>query len=389
VLAQTPRYGDEHEDFRASWRAFLDRHVVPHVVAWEDDGVPRELFARAGAGGFLGLQVPEAYGGAGVSDFRFNAILAEEAHRVGAASVALAITLHNDVVLPYLLDAGNDEQRARWLPGAVSGELVLAVAMTEPGTGSDLAAIATTARRDGEHYVVNGAKTFITNGLNADLVVTAVKTDPAQRHRGLSLVVVERGMDGFTRGPRLRKIGLHGQDTAELFLEDVRVPVANRLGEEGQGFGLLTGNLAQERLSIAIGAVAAARAGLDWTISYVRARHAFGAPIGTLQNTRFVLADCATEVEVGQAYVERCMERLANGALSVEAAAAAKLWCTELQGRVLDRCLQLFGGYGYMAEYPIGRAFADARVSRIYGGANEVMREIVGRSLALGGRAGA
>ena len=383
MLGELTRYGDEHEDFRASWRTFLARHVVPNLEAWEADGVPHALFERAGADGFLGLQVPAEHGGAGVTDFRFNAILAEEAHRVGAASVALGITLHNDVVLPYILDCGDDEQRARWLPGAVSGELVLAVAMTEPGTGSDLAGIATTARRDDDGYVVNGTKTFITNGLNADLVVTAVRTDPAQRHRGLSLVVVERGMEGFTRGPRLRKLGLHAQDTAELFLDDVRVPVANRLREEGAGFALLTGNLAQERLSIAVGGVAAARAALEWTVAHVREREAFGAPIGALQNTRFVLADCAVEVDVGQAYLERCFAQLERGELTVETAAAAKLWCTELQGRVVGRCLQLFGGYGYMSEYPIARAYADARVSRIYGGANEIMRELIGRSLAL------
>jgi alkylation response protein AidB-like acyl-CoA dehydrogenase len=384
-LAAEPSYDDVHADFRKSWRTFLERHVAPHVDEWEQAGiVPRELFQRAGRDGFLGLQVPEEYGGVGVDDFRFNAIIAEEAHRLGAAGVSLGITLHNDIVLPYLLDYATEEQRRRWLPGVVAGDLILAVAMTEPGTGSDLAAITTSAVQDRHDYVVNGTKTFITNGVNADLVVTAVRTDRTQRHRGISLLVLERGMSGFTSGRKLQKIGLHSQDTAELFFESVRVPEANLLGEEGLGFHYLTANLAQERLSIAVSAVAAARAALDWTIAHVRERRTFGKPIGVHQNTRFVLADCATEIDVAQAYIERCMADLKRGELTGETAAGAKLWCTELQGRVMDRCVQLFGGYGYMSEYPIARAYADARVTRIYGGANEIMREIVARSLALG-----
>jgi alkylation response protein AidB-like acyl-CoA dehydrogenase len=379
-----PRYEDEHEDFRESWRTFLTREVVPHLEQWERDGmVPLELFAKAGAGSFLGIGIPEEHGGAGVKDFRFNAVLAEEAHRVGAGGVALGITLHTDVCLPYVTEYGSPEQQARWLPAIAAGERILAVAMTEPGIGSDLAAMKTTARRDGDHYLVDGAKTFITNGISGDLVITAVKTDPSERHRGISLLMLERGMEGFSRGRKLEKIGLHTQDTAELFFAGVAVPVGNRLGAEGSGFHGLTANLPQERLSIAIAGVAAARAALAWTIDYVRERHAFGAPIGALQNTRFTLADCTTEVDVGQAFVERCMQRLNAGVLTATEAASAKLWCTELQGRVIDRCLQLFGGYGYMTEYPIARAYADARVSRIYGGANEIMREIVGRSLQL------
>jgi alkylation response protein AidB-like acyl-CoA dehydrogenase len=378
-------YEPEHADFRESWRAFLDREAVPHADAWEREGiVPRAFFAAAGAAGFLGMAVPEAYGGAGVEDFRFNAVIAEEAQALGLGGVALGVTLHNDICLPYFLEYCTDEQRERWLPGIVRGELITAIAMTEPGTGSDLAAIASTALREDDHYRVNGSKTFITNGINADLVITAVKTDPAQRHAGLSLVVLERGMEGFERGRNLEKIGQHSQDTAELFFQDVRVPVANRLGEEGQGFRYLTANLAQERLSIGLSALAAARAGLDWAIAYVRERRAFGAPIGTLQNTRFVLADCHAEVEVGTTYADRCVEALNAGELTAEDAAAAKLWLTEMQGRVLDRCLQLFGGYGYVTEYPIARAYADARITRIYGGTSEIMKEIVGRSLRLG-----
>ncbi|MCU0258222.1 MAG: acyl-CoA dehydrogenase family protein [Solirubrobacteraceae bacterium] len=378
-------YEPEHADFRESWRAFLQREAVPHADAWEREGiVPRAFFAAAGAAGFLAMGVPEAFGGAGVTDFRFNAVIAEEAQALGLGGVALGVTLHNDICLPYFLEYCTDEQRERWLPGIVSGELITAIAMTEPGTGSDLASIAATAHREDGHYRVNGSKTFITNGINADLVITAVKTDPSQRHAGLSLVVLERGMEGFERGRNLEKIGQHSQDTAELFFQDVLVPVENRLGEEGQGFRYLTANLAQERLSIGLSALAAARAGVQWTVEYVRERRAFGAPIGALQNTRFVLAECHTEVEVGTAYADRCVEALEAGELTAEDAAAAKLWLTELQGRVLDRCLQLFGGYGYVTEYPIARAYADARITRIYGGTSEIMKEIVGRSLRLG-----
>jgi alkylation response protein AidB-like acyl-CoA dehydrogenase len=378
-------YEPEHADFRESWRAFLQREAVPHADAWEREGiVPRAFFAAAGAAGFLAMGVPEAFGGAGVTDFRFNAIIAEEAQALGLGGVALGVTLHNDICLPYFLEYCTDEQRERWLPGIVSGELITAIAMTEPGTGSDLAGIAATALREDGHYRVNGSKTFITNGINADLVITAVKTDPAQRHAGLSLVVIERGMEGFERGRNLEKLGQHSQDTAELFFQDVLVPVENLLGAEGQGFRQLTANLAQERLSIGLSALAAARAGVDWAVAYVRERKAFGAPIGALQNTRFMLAECHTEVEVGTAYADRCVEALNAGELTAEDAAAAKLWLTEMQGRVLDRCLQLFGGYGYVTEYPIARAYADARITRIYGGTSEIMKEIVGRSLRLG-----
>jgi alkylation response protein AidB-like acyl-CoA dehydrogenase len=277
----------------------------------------------------------------------------------------------------------SDDQKARWLPGIASGELITAVAMTEPGMGSDLGALRTTARADGDSYVVDGSKTFITNGINSDLVVTAVKTDPTQRHRGISLLVLERGMPGFERGRNLDKIGQHSQDTAELFFTGVRVPVANRLGEEGKGFAYLVGELPQERLSIAVSAVAAARTALDWTLEYVKQRTAFGQPVGSFQNSKFRLAEIATEVDVAQHYLDACVRALGVGELTAEDAAKAKWWTTELQGRVVDACVQLHGGYGYMTEYPIARAYLDARVTRIYGGTTEIMKEIVGRSLGL------
>jgi alkylation response protein AidB-like acyl-CoA dehydrogenase len=380
-------FDDLHEDFRASFRTFLEREVIGEdgrYGEWERSGiVPREVFARAGAGGFLAMAVPAAYGGAGADDFRLNLVIGEEAQRVGVGSFGLGITLHNDICLPYFLTYCDEQQRRRWLPGIASGELITALAMTEPQIGSDLAAMSTSARRDGDHYVVNGAKTFITNGINADLVITAVKTDPSERHRGISLMVIERGVEGFARGRNLEKIGQHAQDTAELSFTDVHVPVANLLGDEGQGFLYLVSNLPQERLSIAASAVAAAEAALSWTLDYVRERKAFGQPIGSFQNSRFTLAELHGEVEIARVFIDRCAEALNAGELTPEQAATAKWWATDLQGRVVDRCLQLFGGYGYVLEYPIARAFADARVTRIYGGANEIMKEIVGRSLGL------
>ena len=333
--------------------------------------------------GFAGMAIPERYGGAGIDDFRFNVVIGEEAALAQVGGFALGLTLHNDVCLPYLLTYANDEQRDRWLPAIARGELILAIAMTEPDTGSDLAGIKTTAIRSGDHYLLNGAKTFITNGINADLIIVAVKTDPGERHRGVSLLLVERGMDGFERGRNLEKIGQHSQDTAELFFDAVAVPRANLLGDEGAGFGYLMSNLAQERLSIAIGALGAARAGLATTLEYVRGRQAFGQPIGAFQNTRFQMAECHAEIEVAQTYLDRCVEALGVRELTPEDAAIAKWWCTELQGRVLDRCVQMHGGYGFMAEYPIARAWADARATRIFGGTNEIMREIIGRSLGL------
>jgi alkylation response protein AidB-like acyl-CoA dehydrogenase len=373
---------DEHDQFRRSFREFVRREVTPNFLEWERAGiVPRDLFQVAGSHGFLGMAVPPELGGGGVRDFRFNAIITEELMYAGHNGVVLCFSTHNDVCLPYLLELTTGEQQQRWLPGVGSGDLVTAIAMTEPHTGSDLANIATTALRDGDHYVVNGAKTFITNGINADLVITAVKTDPTKRHAGVSLLVIERGMAGFERGRRLEKLGLHCQDTAELFFHDVRVPIANRLGEEGEGFAYLTRNLAQERLGIALAGVAAARAALSWTIDYVKHRSAFGVRIADFQNTRFVLAELETEAEIGEVYVDRCIEALNAGDLSAEEAAKAKWWCTELQKRTVDRCVQLHGGYGYMLEYPIARAYADARITTIYGGTTEIMKEIVGRAV--------
>jgi len=375
----------EHDDFRQSFRTFLEREIVPHHDRWDDDGiVPLEAFRAAGGHGFLGMAVPEEFGGAGVEDFRFNVVIGEEVQRAGVSGFGLGITLHNDICLPYFLEYCTDEQRRRWLPGIVSGELITAIAMTEPGIGSDLASMSTRALSAGDVYLVNGAKTFITNGINAELVITAVKTDPALRHRGISLIVVEGGTPGFERGRNLEKLGQHAQDTAELFFDDAQVPAENLLGDPGAGFGYLVANLAQERLSIAVAAVAAAQAALEWTVAYVLERKAFGQPVGTFQHSRFTLAELRTEVDIAQVFVDRCTEALAAGELTVEDAAEAKWWCTELQGRVMDRCVQLHGGYGYMLEYPIARAYADARITRIYGGTTEIMKEIVGRSMGLG-----
>ena len=377
-------FEEEHDSFRASFRRFLEAEACPNLAEWERDGiVSRDIYAKAAEFGFVAMAVPERYGGPGVDDFRFNVVIGEEASLAGVYGLALGLTLNNDVCVPYLLSYATEEQRERWLPGVAAGTSILAIAMTEPGTGSDLAGIATRALRSGDHYLLNGAKTFITNGINADLVIVAAKTDPGERHRGISLLVVERGMEGFERGRNLEKIGQHSQDTAELFFNDVAVPAENLLGEEGEGFRYLVSNLAQERVSIAVSALATARAGLAATLEYVGGREAFGKPISSFQNTRFQLADCHAEIEVAQAYLDRCVEALGVRELTPEDAAVAKLWCTEVQGRVLDRCVQMHGGYGYMAEYPIARLWADARATRIFGGTNEIMREIIGRSLGL------
>jgi alkylation response protein AidB-like acyl-CoA dehydrogenase len=379
-------YDDDHRAFGEAFRAFIDKSILPNYLEWENDGItPREVFVEAGASGFLGMAVPEQYGGGGVDDFRFNQILNEQIADAGVTGSGLGISLHNDTCLPYLLSFATDEQKQRWLPGVASGQLVTAVAMTEPGAGSDLAGLRTTARRDGDHYVVNGAKTFITNGINADLVITAVKTgsDPGNRRGGMSLLILERGMPGFERGRNLHKLGLHSQDTSELSFTDVRVPVANRLGEEGAGFGQLTQKLPQERLSIAVSALAEANAAFAETVQYVRDRKAFERPIATFQNTKFVLADLATDLDLAQAYVDRCVDRLNAGELDGADSAKAKYYCTELQGRVMDRCLQLHGGYGFMSEYPISRRYADARVTRIYGGTSEIMKTVISKSIGL------
>jgi alkylation response protein AidB-like acyl-CoA dehydrogenase len=382
-------YDTDHDAFRDAFRAFVEKEVVPRAEEWDAAGiVDRDLFRSAGESGFLGFEVDEAHGGGGARDYRFNAILTEELLRTGNAASGLGLTLHTDICLPYFLAYCNHEQRDRWLPGIASGELITAIAMTEPGIGSDLASMTTTAIRDGDGedavYVVNGAKTFITNGINSDLVIVAAKTDPSQRHKGMSLIVVERGMSGFERGRNLDKLGQHAQDTAELFFSDVRVPVANLLGEaEGQGFAQLVHNLPRERLSIAIAGVSAAKAALAWTLEYVKQRKAFGSPIGSFQNSKFALAEMDTEIDLAQHYVDDCVRALNAGELTAVDASKAKWWCTEMQGRVLDRCLQLHGGYGYMSEYPIARAYADARITRIYGGTTEIMKEVVGRGLGL------
>ena len=372
----------DHEDFRAAVRAFLAKEVVPHATAWaEAKIVPRGLFAQAGELGMFAA-IPEEFGGAGVADFRFNVVVAEEAAAAGVVAPMLGPQLQADICMPYFLELADAGQRERWFPGIAAGELITAVAMTEPGTGSDLSGIRTTAVRRGDHVVVNGAKTFITNGINADLVITAVRTGD-HPHRGLSLLVVERDTPGFARGRTLDKIGLAAQDTAELSFTDARVPLANLLGAEGTGFAGLTRNLAQERLSCAASAVAQCVAALGWTVEHVRSRQAFGRPIGALQNTRFRLAELVTEIDIAQQWVDRCVAEHLTGGLTAVDAAKAKWWTTELQGRVMDTCLQLHGGYGYMREYPIAQAWMDSRVSRIFAGTTEIMKEIVGRSLEL------
>ncbi|MTE13549.1 acyl-CoA dehydrogenase family protein [Nocardia aurantiaca] len=372
----------EHELFRESFRKFLDQHVASRHEQWEHDGiVDRSVWLEAGKQGFLGMAVPEQYGGGGVQDFRYNAIVTEEVTK-GFYS-GLGFGLHNDVIAPYLLELANEEQKQRWLPGFCSGEIITAIAMTEPGTGSDLQGIKTRAVRDGDDWILNGAKTFITNGINADIVIVVAQTDPSKGAMGFSLLVVERGMPGFERGRNLDKIGLKAQDTAELSFTDVRVPGKNLLGTEGQGFIHLMQNLPQERLSIAVMAAAAMEACLDLTCQYVRDRKAFGKPIGAQQNTRFVLAELATKTTAVRVFVDRCIELLNQSKLTVEEAAMAKWWSSEEQVDLITRCLQLHGGYGYMREYPIAKAYMDARVQTIYGGTTEIMKEIIGRSLKL------
>ncbi|MBF6296732.1 acyl-CoA dehydrogenase family protein [Nocardia amamiensis] len=372
----------EHELFRESFRKFLDQHVAPNHAQWEEQGiVDREVWLEAGKQGFLGMAMPEQYGGGGVQDFRYNAIVAEESVR-GQYS-GLGFALHNDVIAPYLLELATDEQKQRWLPGFCSGEIITAIAMTEPGTGSDLQGIKTRAVRDGDDWILNGAKTFITNGINSDIVIVVAQTDPDKGAMGFSLFVVERGMHGFERGRNLDKLGLKAQDTAELSFTDVRVPGANLLGTEGMGFLHLMHNLPQERLSIAVMAAAAMESCLDMTIQYVRDRKAFGKPIGAQQNTRFVLAELATKTTAVRLMVDKFIELLNEGKLTAEDAAMAKWWTTEEQLDLINRCLQLHGGYGYMKEYPIAKAYMDARVQTIYGGTTEIMKEIIGRSLKL------
>ncbi|MDX3715732.1 MULTISPECIES: acyl-CoA dehydrogenase family protein [Streptomyces] len=374
----------EHEAFRESVRRFVTEHVVPHREDWERTGrVGRELFRAAGAVGILGVAAPEEYGGGGVDDFRYNAILSEELATADVLSAGLGLSLQADIALPYLLHNCTPEQAARWLPAVVSGETILALAMSEPGAGSDVARIATTAARQGDHYVVNGSKTFITNALNADLIVTAVKTDPSAGRKGISLLVIETDAAGFSRGPKLAKVGQHAADTAELFFDDLRVPVANLLGEEGRGFYVMMKHLAQERLAVTVQATAQARRAFEICVEYAKGRHAFGQPIGSFQHNRFLLAEMKTEVEIAQTYVDRLLLSHVRGELTAVEAAQGKWWTTELCQRVVDRGVQLHGGYGYMAEYPIARAWIDSRIQTIYAGTTEVMKEIIGRSLGL------
>ncbi len=377
-------FESEHHLFRESFRQFVDKEIVPNNQTWEERGViDRSLFEIAGSNGFLGIDVPQEFGGGGIADYRFNQIMQEEFDMAGVAAAASGLGLHNDICIPYFLEFCTDEQRERWLPGLVSGQYITAIAMSEPGTGSDLAAISTTATKDGDSFVLNGAKTFISNGIISDLVIVAAKTNPEAGHRGVSLLVVERGMEGFERGRNLDKVGRHSQDTAELFFTDVRVPAENLLGEENKGFYYMMFNLPQERLNIAISAVAGTQYAFDLTLEYVKERQAFGQPIGSFQNTRFKMAEIATELELTWAFIDKCVlaHNLKN--LTADEAAMAKWWATELQKRAIDQCLQFFGGYGYMDEYPISRLWRDGRVQSIYGGTTEIMKEIVGRGLGL------
>ncbi|MBC9713624.1 acyl-CoA dehydrogenase family protein [Streptomyces sp. TRM66268-LWL] len=373
-------YGEEHEAFRTTVRTFLEREVIPHHEQWEKDGiVSRDAWRAAGKQGLLGLAVPEEYGGGGNTDFRFSAVLAEEFTRAGASG--LAVGLHNDIIGPYLTSLATEEQKRRWLPGFCSGEIITAIAMTEPGAGSDLQGIKTHAEDRGDHWVLNGSKTFISNGILADLVIVVARTTPEGGAKGLSLLVVERGMEGFERGRNLDKIGQKAQDTAELFFRDVKVPKENLLGDLNGAFLHLMTNLAQERMGIAVAAISAAEYLLQITMEYVQEREAFGRKLAKLQHIRFEIAEMATECAVTRTFLDRCIEDHTNGVLDHVHASMAKWWATELQKRVADRCLQLHGGYGYMTEYRVARAFTDGRIQTIYGGTTEIMKEIIGRSL--------
>jgi acyl-CoA dehydrogenase len=376
-------FREEHELFRKSFQTFVEKEVKPHQEQWAAEGsVDREAWRKAGRGGFLCPWLEEAHGGPG-ADFLCSVVIIEELAR--AYESGFAMSLHSDIVVPYLYTFGNDEQKKRWLPGCASGDIVTAIAMTEPGTGSDLAGIKTTAVRDGDHYVLNGQKTFISNGALCDLVIVAAKTDPDPKnaHRGITLLVVEAGQKGFVKGKRLKKMGMASQDTSELYFEDCRVPVANRLGDEGSGFIQLMTKLQQERLVVAIASQASAEKILEDTVGYVKERQAFGKPISKFQNTQFEMAECATEVEVGRAWLDRLVAEHVAGKYLVKECSMAKLWQTEMLGRVVDKCLQMFGGYGYMLEYPVTRAYMDARVQRIFAGTNEIMKVIIAKQMGL------
>lgn len=376
-------FNEDHESFRGSVDEFIQSRVLPHYDDWErDGGVPRDLYRELGELGAMGISIPEQWGGSGLDDYRFNMVIQEAAAR---HCVTLGtLRTHLDVVLPYFLHLANDEQRERWFPGLASGELFTAVALSEPGTGSDLAGVQTRATAAGDGYVLNGAKTFITGGAHADLVIVLARTSNEEdRRKGLTLFVVEGGTAGFTKGRKLEKLGLRVQDTVELSFQDVSVPAANVLGEVGEAFNYLTRNLAQERLAIAVGAVSQSETALDLTVDYARDRSVFGKPLASFQNTKFALASVKTEVMAARVMLDRAVEELLSGELGSADAAAVKLFCTEVQGRALDACLQVFGGYGYVLEYPIARLYADARITRIYGGTSEVMKLIISKSMGL------
>lgn len=373
-------FGEDHQIFRDAVRKFCDREVAPNAGKWDKQGVlPKEFWLKAGRQGLLCPQVPEKYGGAG-GDFYFNAIIDEEFAYSGASGV-VGCSVHSDIVCGYILSFGSEEQKRTWLPKMISGEVITAIAMTEPTAGSDLQSIRTTAVRDGDDYVINGSKTFITNGQTSDLVIVVAKTDPGKGAKGISLFLVEADREGFSRGRNLEKIGLKGQDTSELFYQDVRVPAANLLGGEGRGFVQMMQELPQERLGLAVGAAGASQKAYDITLEYVRERKVFGKPVAEFQNTRFKLAEIKTQLAVGWAFIDQCLKKHVSGELGVDQAAMAKLWLSEMQGRVLDECVQLHGGYGYMSEYLIARMYVDARVQRIYGGTSEIMKEIISRNL--------
>jgi len=375
-------FQEEHEQLRATARQFLEKECAPYAEKWESERiVDRDAYVAAGKYGLIGFNLPEKFGGGGVDDFRFNAVIVEEFTKYGLPSPGLS--LQNDIVGPYFANLATEEQQERWLPGYITGELIGAVAMTEPGAGSDLAGIKTTAVRDGDDWILNGSKTFISAGINSDLVVVVARTDPDAGHKGFSLLVVERGMEGFTRGRKLDKMGQHFADTAELNFENVRVPNANLLGKEGRGFYHLMTNLPSERLSIAIAGVAGARATFNDTLAYVKDRKAFGQPIGSFQHNKFVMAEMDTELEIAESYIDRCLQAIVDGELTAVEASKAKWWCTELGKRVVDHCVQLHGGYGYMNEYKVARDYVDVRIQTIYGGTTEIMKEIIGKDLGL------
>ncbi|WP_137873359.1 acyl-CoA dehydrogenase family protein [Rhodococcus sp. Q] len=377
-------FTEDHDAFRDSVRQFIAKEITPKMPEWEEAGcIPRDFYYKTAEIGINGLQVPEQYGGGGIDSFLFNTVVYEE---IGYAAASLGgFQVHLNTVLPYFLEYSNEEQRQRWFPGFADGSLVSSIAMTEPGIGSDLAGVATTAVRDGDHYILNGNKTFITGGIGADLVIVVARTskDETNRRNGLSLLVVEGDMPGFIRGRNLHKIGIKSSDTAELTFDNVRVPVANLLGEEGGAFAMLGHNLPQERLSIAITAQATATAAVNLAIEYAQERMVFGKPLASFQNTKFVLAECATELQAGQSMIDQALVALDGRTLTPADAAKVKLFCTEMQARVIDKCLQLHGGYGYMTEYPIARLYTDARVTRIYGGTSEVMKSVISKSLGI------